>query len=42
MKKGHSKLYKNEPKNISQITILFVKVFKRLKFILDKKRQLNW
>ena len=43
MKKGHSKLSKNEPENITQMKIeLFAKEFKRLKLIFDRKRQVNW
>ena len=42
MKKGHSKLSKNEPENITQMKIeLFAKEFKRLKLIFDRKRQVN-
>ena len=37
MKKGPSKLFKNEPENNP-----FVKRFKKSKLIFDGKRQLNW
>ena len=44
MKKGHSKLSKNEPEKIPYITghnLLILKGLKRLKLSFERKQQLN-